>query len=113
YVSGWPCANSAGIPRLGYRVSDHFNEIIDVWKHGWDTELGTIPPWNINKAVLDLPTRKNLLIHYMQPHEPYIGETKMTVSIEAPNVTQKAMSNPGLEDIIHLFHWRWFEYFIA
>jgi len=95
YVSGWPCANSAGIPRMGYRVLDHFREIIDVWKFGWDEALGTIPPWSINKAVLDLTDRTGLLIHYMQPHDPYIGKTKLHTSIGAPNVSKASMADPG------------------
>ena len=95
YISGWPCANSAGIPRMGYRALDHFPEIVDVWKHGWDDSLGTIPPQSINQAVINHPKKKGFVIHYMQPHDPYIGETKLHVSIGAPNVTHEAMADPG------------------
>ena len=95
YISGWPCANSKGIPRMGYRATDHIPEIIDVWKHGWDDSLGTIPPWSINKAVREHPKRRGFVIHYMQPHDPYIGKTKLHVSIGPPNVTRESMADPG------------------
>ena len=94
YISGWPCANSAGIPRMGYRAMDHFRKIIDVWKFGWDEALGTIPPWNINKAILEIKEPK-LVAHYMQPHDPYIGKTKLNMSIGPPDVTPQAMADPG------------------
>jgi len=90
YVSGFPSVNSKGIPRMGYRATDHFKRIIDVWDFGWDEELGTIPPWNINKTVLNKTDRTNLLIHYMQPHQPYIGKTKITVPIGKPTPTPGA-----------------------
>ena len=94
YISGWPCANSAGIPRMGYRALDHFKEIVDVWKFGWDDELGTIPPSSINKAILETE-RTGLVAHYMQPHDPYIGETKINMSIGPPNVSPESMADPG------------------
>jgi len=97
YFSAWPGANSKGIPRLGYTTRDHFKKIIDVWNFGWDEELGTTPPWNMNKAVLKelfyetpfdflfgKPTIGRLIIHYMQPHQPFIGETKITFSVPKP-----------------------------
>lgn len=90
YVSGFPSVNSKGIPRLGYRASDHFSRIIDAWDFGWDERLGTITPWNINKAVLNKTNRTNLIIHYMQPHQPYIGKTKITVQIGKPEPTPAA-----------------------
>lgn len=84
YVSGFPGVNNLGIKRLGYRATDHFSKIIDVWNTGWDMELGTIPPWNVNDAVLNKTSRTNLIIHYMQPHQPYIGKTRLTVPMDKP-----------------------------
>jgi len=84
YVSGFPSVNSKGIPRMGYKATDHFSKIIDAWDFGWDDELGTIPPWKINEAVLNKTNRINLIIHYMQPHQPYIGETKIAFPMPRP-----------------------------
>lgn len=82
YVSSWPGVNSKGVPRHGYNAAHHFTEIIDVWDLGWSEELGTVPPWVVNRWVLNFTDRQDLIVHYMQPHQPYIGETKITF----PNV---------------------------
>ena len=76
YVSANPGINSVGIPVYGYNAIKHFKRIIDVWDFGWDDKLGTIPPWNVNEATLkNLDDR--MVIHYMQPHGPYIGATRL------------------------------------
>ena len=78
YFSANPLINSKGIPspELGnLDAHKHFKRVIDVWKSGWDEELGTVPPWEVNKAVesyYDYDSRK--VIHYMQPHGPWIGK---------------------------------------
>jgi len=76
YISGNPIVNSVGVPIMGYRAKDHFKRIIDVWDFGWDNELSTVPPWNINKYALKYIDKK-MIIHYMQPHGVYIGEPKL------------------------------------
>lgn len=57
----------------GYRPSDHISNIIDAWAYGWDTSIGTCPP----EAVTDLALQNisdRMVVHYFQPHAPYIGE---------------------------------------
>ncbi len=81
YISAMPGINSKGVPTAwGYVAAKHFNRIIDVWDFGWDSDIGTVPPQNVNKAVLDaMPLAdRRVVIHYVQPHQPYIGETKIT-----------------------------------
>ena len=75
YLSGNPYINSQGVPYDGFHPTKHFTEIINVWDFGWNMELGTVLPIEINKAVLDHPRNKRMIIHYMQPHFPYIGRT--------------------------------------
>lgn len=79
YVSGTPYVNSMGYPvsASSYVAKKHFRRILDVWKFGWSEKLGTTPPMAINNAVLNMTDKKNLIIHYCQPHWPYIGKTKL------------------------------------
>jgi len=77
YVSGTPYVNSGGVPINKFVAKRHFKKIIDVWKLGWDDTLETIMPDAVSKAALEQTERQNLIIHYMQPHWPYIGETKV------------------------------------
>lgn len=79
YVSGNPYTSS--IAQEGYfDASEHFFHVEDVWDSGWDEDLRTVPPWSINEALLELKEKhpdKRFIAHYMQPHEPFIGDTKL------------------------------------
>ena len=81
YVSANPYINSRieVTDPLGnkYKGKKHFFKIVDVWKWGWDNKLGTVPPSEVNKAVLkvkDNYKNKRFILHYIQPHAPYISK---------------------------------------
>ena len=60
----------------GYVPPDHL-EIVDVWDTGWDSSLGTCPPWAVTDAALEHADRDRLVAHFFQPHAPYIGEERL------------------------------------
>ena len=80
YVSGNPYVNSLGtsgsrVRQEGYSAREHFYRIIDVWDWGYDEKKKAILPGNVRKAALKARKRypnKRLVIHFMQPHIPYI-----------------------------------------
>jgi hypothetical protein len=88
YFSANPLVNSLAVPfneipwgkALGddyaWAAADHISEIVDVWQFAWDDDLGTVHPAAVNDAVLDrsdlLEKRDRTVIHYLQPHMPYI-----------------------------------------
>ncbi|QLD87077.1 hypothetical protein HWV23_15545 [Natronomonas halophila] len=48
----------------------------DVWRTHFDPDLGTVPPEAVTNAALrayDKYPNKRILIHYMQPHYPFIN----------------------------------------
>jgi hypothetical protein len=54
---------------------DRFAFVDEVWRSGWDRDLGTVPP----RAVTDRAVRAwrdgaadRLVVHYMQPHAPFL-----------------------------------------
>jgi hypothetical protein len=52
----------------------------NVWKYGWDKRLDTVPPHEITQAALRMLRQypdKRLIIHYIQPHGPWIGKTQV------------------------------------
>lgn len=59
------------------KVDVEFYDIIDIWKEeGWDEESRTVLPETVNEVALRAAERypnKRLLIHYLQPHFPFIG----------------------------------------
>ena len=65
----------------GFRGSDHFFKVINVWDFGWSKELNTVPPWEVYKAAIKARIKyldKRLIIHFMQPHAPWIGKIKLS-----------------------------------
>jgi len=62
-------------PRIS-RYEGQFHYIDHVWDWGWDNDLNVTPPEPVTDAALraveEYPN-KRLLVHYMQPHTPYIG----------------------------------------
>lgn len=56
---------------------ESFLKVEEVWRHNWDSELGTIRPRPITDRVIrtyrsNPPNR--MIVHYMQPHFPFIPE---------------------------------------
>ena len=90
YFSGNPFINDLGIPlnelkwgaSSGYdwTASEHISDIVDVWKLGWDDDLGTVPPESLAEAFYDhqeiVEESERTVIHYMQPHAPYLSRGK-------------------------------------
>lgn len=63
-----------------YRPSKRFEEVIDVIGEEWNPVLSTTPPEPVTDTTLqhigDTETTR-AVVHYMQPHAPYIGETRI------------------------------------
>lgn len=81
YISANPYINSkievTDQYSLKFDGKKHFFKVVDVWKWGWDNKLGTVPPSEVNKAVVkvkDNHKNKRFIVHYIQPHEPYISK---------------------------------------
>lgn len=82
YVSASPMINKRGFIK-GFDARKHFMYIEEVWDWGWNRELSTVPPNMVNFAVkltiaklkmrrLKLIDDYRMVIHYVQPHAPYI-----------------------------------------
>jgi len=57
---------------------DIFHRVVDCFADEWDEDLGTVPPEAVVEATRAAHERypeKRLLVHFMQPHYPFIGET--------------------------------------
>lgn len=54
-----------------------FHAVVNLLEDGWDDELQTVHPETVVNAVKDADDRfpnKRLIVHFMQPHYPFIGE---------------------------------------
>lgn len=58
-------------------IAVDFHDVIHVWREeGWDEEYGTVLPETVTEYALraaDEYPNKRLVVHYMQPHYPFIG----------------------------------------
>ncbi len=56
-----------------------FHDVINIWQEdGWNDNYRTVLPETVREATLDAATQypnKRLLVHFMQPHYPFIGPT--------------------------------------
>ncbi len=60
-----------------------FHEVINLLENGWDPELQTVRPATVVDAAVDAHEtypNKRLIIHFMQPHYPFIGEHGQTLT---------------------------------
>lgn len=67
-----------GNPQVDVHLDDECYDIVSVWESAWDEDLGTVPPGPVTEAAVDAHERypnKRIVVHYMQPHYPFIGET--------------------------------------
>lgn len=63
-------------PRLGLDQDGTFHAVIDLLDK-WDSELEIAHPETVTDAAVDAHDRfpnKRVIVHYMQPHIPFIGE---------------------------------------
>lgn len=83
------------------KYESRFQDVIHVWKDSWDDELRTVLPGDVTEAANDALERypnKKLVIHYMQPHYPFIGST-------GRNLETHATFTGGLREREHLSIW--------
>lgn len=79
-----------------YRGQDHFSKIVHTWDHGWDEDLGTVPPKAVADDVLDNRDSDRIIAHFMQPHTPYIGDERPDKDI---NAWFQMRGDPDLESL--------------
>lgn len=90
------------IDKVGDFCSDKFSKVYDLWDYAWDRKLSTVPPWNVNKEIkkeIKPDEKKKIIVHYMQPHGPWIGETMLSV----PFLKESEGDDPACWTLIQRF----------
>jgi len=55
---------------------EHFYKVVDAWDFGWDEKLRVVPPERVNQIALNTLKEnpgKKIIIHYFQPHSPFLS----------------------------------------
>ena len=70
---------------------DVFHAVVDLLDE-WDETLQTVPPDTVADAAVDAHRRfpeKRLVVHFMQPHYPFIGELGRSLDVRGYNPDQR------------------------
>lgn len=110
WFSANPFINGTGLPiceigSVNYDTvpSRHIASIVDLWDEAWDDNLGTVRPEDVNREfrerIDDYADRKTV-IHYMQPHAPFLGHGKSRINSHLKesfsNLKDQSQDNEGL-----------------
>lgn len=78
YVSANPYGSNFELSQIF--GENPFYKVVEVWRHGWSDKLGTVHPFAVNTAAkvnLRKHPEKRFIIHYIQPHFPFIGKYRV------------------------------------
>jgi len=64
-------------PYITSKETDKFYMVMDVWRFAWNDTYGTVLPSKMNEVVMSVSFRLPIIVHYIQPHFPYIGRVKL------------------------------------
>jgi len=75
-----------------------FNKIIDLWKFGWSKKDSTVKPSIVNEVTENLikQSKDKIIIHYLQPHYPFIGSVKL--HDESMNLLQERVESEYIDE---------------
>jgi hypothetical protein len=88
----------------GFRPGEHLPNLVDAWETAWNRSLGTVSPEQLSELALDYIDRNELVVHYQQPHAPYIGRASIlghTNSRNAEPLTGEPVDGPVWERVKH------------
>lgn len=80
YISGNPYINSTDTVVSKYKGNQHFRKVVDSWDWGYSKKTSRIEPNRIAKDALKwektLQEKSQMIVHFMQPHSPYLFKDK-------------------------------------
>ena len=80
-----------------YLDADAFAALDEVWKYAWDDGLGTVPAQAITDRAIALAREcdpERLIVHYMQPHHPFVPDPLAGDEGMARTGTRSSDANP-------------------
>ena len=88
-----------GNPFVDLLVRDSFYKVIPVWKVAWNNKFNTVLPKDMSKfawyTIKKYPD-KRIIVHYMQPHYPYLKYTHKEAWKE---LSMKELRNGALKGV--------------
>jgi len=90
YISANPYINSRKCIGNCY-AKFYVSNIIDAWLTHWDDRLGSVPPDRVTALAIEIIKKykdRRVVIHYLQPHAPYIVPAYKIVGYADPRSLQ-------------------------
>ena len=88
-------------PYTSRLAGNAFHEIVEVWRDGFDAEVGTVRPETVAAAARDADERhpdKRVIVHFMQPHYPVLGHPDLQFAgIDAGRMLGMDGSESGMD----------------
>jgi hypothetical protein len=73
-----------------------FQHLEEVWRDGWDSDIGTIPARSVTDRAIAFHRELNpqrMIIHYMQPHPPFVPRSDIEVTdVSKPDMEKEKMN---------------------
>jgi hypothetical protein len=63
-------------PHTALEAGDAFHHVVELWETDFDEDAGVVLPETVRDAAIEAHAEypdKRLIVHFMQPHGPYIG----------------------------------------
>lgn len=79
YITANPYISRNVAIRENWIGGKHFEQIVEVWIDGWDNEFKTVLPHTVTNAARPYLKEEKIIIHYLQPHMPGIGDPPLKV----------------------------------
>lgn len=89
YVTGNPYVSTDLDP-------EQFHAVDEVWRDGWDDDLQTVRPETMRDRTLaaaEAYPDKRIISHFLQPHAPFVGETRLPGDRENFAIREQAMGD--------------------
>ncbi len=77
YITANPRIHTGWFKKWILKNCNPFYHIENVWKYAWNEKSETVTPREMTKATIKTINKypsKRIIIHYLQPHPPYIDE---------------------------------------
>jgi len=97
YISANPFINSSNDDKR-CKAARIFGRVVDVWLYHWDEYLGTVLPASVNKVALSLEMKGRSIIHYLQPHAPYLTPRGFVCGFPNPRSQRNPLSGIGIKE---------------
>ena len=92
---------------IRFNARNHFYKVIDVWRTRWNNGIDTVHPFDTTLEAIRLVKRyggnKRLIVHYMQPHAPYISCHRVFKKVTGLEERKRRAKNRHLALLWYLF----------